>query len=512
VIGEGLTLADQYDRSVSNAPGVNVVGYHHVDSGLGEIARALTQSFRDADVQVTEVAVTATDSPVRAELPPSGPLHAATVAVVTAAQLPAVAELHPEPFSPERLRVGYWFWELEVVPADQAPAFEYIDVVWAPSTFVREAYLTAGDTPVELHPPYLAEPLRADATRAALGMPEQLCFLTSFDHLSSLERKNPMLVMASFREAFPGRDDVALVVKSINAERKPAAARLVRDLAADDPRVVLLDRHLDAADQAALVAHADCLVSLHRGEGLGLHVAEAMWLGTPVISTNYGGPVDLIDDSCAVLVDYDLTPVLHGDGAYPEGEMWAEPNVFEAIAAMRRLADDADLRAKLATAARERIADQPTSAERGAAMWAALDRRLATSTSGRAGRSRAAGGARVVARRATSPVRNYVNSHFELTKQELREQIGALARRQDRVLAEIAGLDRLSESIESLASTMADMHVHQTRTTIGLADELRELRDTVGELRDDVRTLADVLLRLAEAPGADGQPTDDDRR
>lgn len=486
-------------------PGVNIVGYHHVDSGLGEIARSLTQSFRDAGVAVTEIAVTATDSPVRSELPPVGELHPATVAVVTARELPGVAELYPEPFEPDRLRIGYWFWELEVVPADQAPAFEFIDAIWAPSTFVRDAYLTSGDTPVELHPPYLPEPRPSSATRAQLGMPEQLCFVTSFDHLSSLERKNPTLVMAAFREAFPGRDDVALVVKSINGERKPAAARLVRDLAGDDPRIVLIDRHLDAADQAALVANADCLVSLHRGEGLGLHIAEAMWLGTPVISTNYGGPVDLVDGTTAELIDYDLTPVLQGDGAYPEGEMWAEPNVFEAIAAMRRIADDADLRRRLADAARARIAAQPSSTERGRQMWAALERRLADAPGATTRqRSWAVGGARQVARKASAPVRNYVNAHFEATKQELREQVAGIARRQERLLDEIAELDHLSKAVEGVASAVADMHVHQTRTTMALTDELRELRHTVAELSDDVRTLADVVLRLTEGAPADG--------
>lgn len=480
-------------------PGVNVVGYHHVDSGLGEIARSLGQSFRDAGVAVNEIAVTATDSPVRGAVPQPGELYAATIAVVTANQLPAVAELYPEPFSPDLLRIGYWFWELEIVPADQAPAFEFVDAIWAPSTFVRDAYLTSGDTPVELHPPYLPEPRRSAAGRAELGMPEQLCFLTSFDYLSGMERKNPLRVIAAFREAFPGRDDVALVVKSINGSRKPAAARLLRDTVADDARIVLLDRHVDAADQAALLGNADVVVSLHRGEGLGLHVAEAMWLGTPVISTDYGGPVDLIDDTCAVMVDYNLTPVLSGDGAYPEGEMWAEPDVFEAIAAFRRLADDPDLRTKLAAAAHDRIAAQPTSTERGRAMWAALQARLDQPGRAAASRGRAATGVRHVARRASSPVRNYVNAHFEAAKQEVREQVGVLARRQAQVLDEISGVDELTDAVDRLASVIADMHVHQTRTTLGMTDEISELRLIIGELRDDVRTLAEAVVRLGEA-------------
>ncbi|HWL42903.1 MAG TPA: glycosyltransferase [Ilumatobacter sp.] len=480
------------------APGVNLVGYHHVDSGLGEIARSLSQSFRDAGVAVNDIAVTATDSPVRGEPPQSGELYSTTVAVVTALQLPAVAELYPEPFAPDLLRVGYWFWELEVVPADQAPAFELVDVVWAPSTFVRDAYLTAGDTPVELHPPYLPEPVPSSATRAELGMPDGLVLLTSFDYLSGVERKAPLRVVTAFREAFPDRDDIALMIKTINGNRKPAAARTVRDFVGDDPRIALLDRHLPAADQSALIAHADVLVSLHRGEGLGLHIAEAMQLATPVVSTAYGGPVDLIDDTCAEMVGYNLTPILSGDGAYPEGEMWAEPDIFEAIAALRRLADDAELRLRLAAAARARIVAQPSSAARGADMWAALQARLDRRGTVGGGRRRAGTAVRHAARAVTSPARGYLNAHFEATKHEFREQIGALARSQATTRDELAGLDELTRMVESLAGTVADMHVHQTRTTLELVDQVRELSD----LRADVRTLADAVARLADLIGA----------
>src|SRR5690606_20474011 len=141
----------------------------------------------------------------------------------------------------------------------------------------------------------------------------------------------------------------------------------------------------------------------HRGEGLGLHVAEAMWLGTPVIATSYGGVTDLIDESTAVLIPWGLAPVLNGDGAYPEGEMWAEPNILRAIDAMRDLAASPARRAALAGAASQRIAHQPGEAERGTEMWAAIEARLAARPTEAASRSRALAGARRVARRATAP-------------------------------------------------------------------------------------------------------------
>ena len=110
----------------------------------------------------------------------------------------------------------------------------------------------------------------------------------------------------------------------------------------------------------ALLSAADCLVSLHRSEGLGLHCAEAMWLGTPVIATRYSGNLDFMDDSCAVLIDATLVPVKNGEGVYPPTAMWAEPDVAQAAAWMRRFASDQTLVEGIGAAGRRRMMAQPS--------------------------------------------------------------------------------------------------------------------------------------------------------
>jgi glycosyltransferase involved in cell wall biosynthesis len=471
--------------------GVNVVGYHHVDSGLGEVARSISRSLRDAGVDVIDLDVDATESPARSEARPvPDRFHDVTIAVVTAPQLPAVAELHPEPFGPARFRIGYWFWELEVVPADQAPAFAFIDRIWAPSRFVADAYRSSGDTPVELQPIHIAAPSPSGASRADLGLPDRFTFLTTFDHLSVIERKNPTTVIAAFREAFPGRDDVALMVKSVNGQLKPASARQIDDAVAGDNRIIVRDEHLSAGDHAALVAHADCLVSLHRSEGLGLHLAEAMWLGTPVVATRYSGNLDLMDDDSAALVEASLTPVLNGEGAYPEGEMWGQPNILQATDVLRRIESDSVWRAQLETAARDRMAAQDDSEAVGRRLWSSIEEHAAPGhTTG--ARARVAAGVKQLARTSTSPLRFYLNNHFELTKQEVRGQVGELSER-------LSGLERLSDTIDSLANSLAEVHVHHTRSIVSLRDEVAELQRVVGELGDDVNALTDAIVRLAE--------------
>ena len=91
----------------------------------------------------------------------------------------------------------------------------------------------------------------------------------------------------------------------------------------------------------ALVAAADCMVSLHRSEGLGLHLAEAMWLGTPTIATRYSGNLDFMNDDNSLLIDFELVNIEHGEGVYPAIAKWAAPNLEQAADAMRRVAADA---------------------------------------------------------------------------------------------------------------------------------------------------------------------------
>jgi glycosyltransferase involved in cell wall biosynthesis len=131
----------------------------------------------------------------------------------------------------------------------------------------------------------------------------------------------------------------------------------------DDIRV--WDAALDRSDQMALVAAADCMVSLHRSEGLGLHLAEAMWLGRPTIASGYSGNLDFMNDDNSLLIDFELVNIERGEGVYPAIAKWADPNLDQAADALRRVADDASLAGRLADAGRRTMQQQPSLAETG---------------------------------------------------------------------------------------------------------------------------------------------------
>ena len=369
----GITLlafaARLHPRS-GDPRGVNVVGYHSITAGLGERTRVLSDGFEAAGVPVARF-----DLPVESEreferLADPAVRYDTTVVVAPAFEVERAARAHPELFERRRLVAGYWFWELEYVPATHRPGLDLVDEVWAPTEFVHDAYAAETLRPVRLVPLPIPDPEVAERTRAELGLADdEIVFLVSFSHLSVMERKNPLGAIEAFRRAFPADDDDAarcrLIVKTLNADRKPDDARRLRRAASADDRITIRDERLDHRDLMALVRASDVFVSLHRSEGLGLQIADAMWLGTAVVATDYAGSRDLLDEGCAELVPARPIGVTNGDGAYPDAAVWADPDLDIAAAAMRRLALDPARREELATAARRTIANQPGRADTG---------------------------------------------------------------------------------------------------------------------------------------------------
>lgn len=363
---------------VAGTPGVNVVGYHHISSGLGSNARELSAALQAAGIPVIEIDNDLSSSPRRRPARPvPDTLHDTTIAIVTAFEFDHFVSRYPQLVGPGKRLIAYWVWELEEIPQQHVAAARHVREVWTPTSFVRDAYSAALPEGVQVRlAPFRMEEPTPPATAAAAWRSlwgDDVVFVVSFDYLSIVERKNPLGAIVAFRTAFDDSDArVRLVVKSINGHHRPDDVARVVDASGGDPRIELIDEHLDDDRHHGLLAAADVLVSLHRSEGYGLHPAIAMWLGTPTIATRYSGVVDFMDDDVAAMVDYELVPVTNGQGIYPDTATWAAPDLADAAQEMRRLAGDADLRRRLGRAGHRRIADQPTAAQFGEAYAALL--------------------------------------------------------------------------------------------------------------------------------------------
>jgi len=266
------------------------------------------------------------------------------------------------------------FWELPRLPRSWLRELPAFDVVVAATRFIADAFRAHAAsappgtrTPEVVYVPLpLGTPTPAPLGREAFGLPrDALVFVAGFELHSDVARKNPWAVLEAFARAFPagapGAERARLVVKLNNADGSPAFAPARERLtaaAAGDPRLRVIDATLPHAEVLALWACADAWVSLHRAEGLGLGPLEAMALGVPAIATAWSGNLDYMDAENAFLVGHRLVPVrAETQRAYfvesvgPEAR-WAEPDVDDAAAWMRRIAADPDLaRARGARAA-----------------------------------------------------------------------------------------------------------------------------------------------------------------
>jgi glycosyltransferase involved in cell wall biosynthesis len=262
----------------------------------------------------------------------------------------------PETCVAGRHTIGFWWWEIaDVLAVEWRVGFGLVDEVWVASDHAATAIRRCAPVPVvKVGIPVQPQP-GPGLSRSDLGLPEGFLFLTVIDYDSGVERKNPLAAIRAFASAFEPGGGAALVVKSINGERHPAdRARLERE-AAGHPDIHLIDRYATRAEKDALIAACDCYVSLHRAEGFGLPLAEAMYLARPTIATAYSGNLEFMTPANSYLVDYRLSAVGPDAGAayYPAAGEWADPDLDHAARLMRAAFDrpsDARLRARRAAA------------------------------------------------------------------------------------------------------------------------------------------------------------------
>jgi glycosyltransferase involved in cell wall biosynthesis len=324
--------------------GVAVAGELSRASGLGEGARLILRGLRQAGVPSWTIDIGSMlpahteDFVVHSELPPEG---APLILHVNAPFLPWVLFRLPRAVVRGRRIIGYWLWELPAAPPEWRAGARFVHEVWVPSDFVAGAIepLLPGRVRVVPFPLAAARPEPSVLDRTAFGLPrEAVVILVSFNLASSLERKNPLAAIAAFRAAFGDRSDRLLLMKVGNREHAPDDfARIVQAIDGA-PNMQLETRMLPTADHHALTAASDIVLSLHRSEGFGLVLAEAMLLGKPVIATGWSGNMTFMDAGSAALVDYRLVPAQDPRQVYA-GASWAEPDRGSAVAHLRRLAD-----------------------------------------------------------------------------------------------------------------------------------------------------------------------------
>lgn len=346
------------------ASGVNLYGYVGGEFGLAEALRMCTFALEDQRYPFTLLNF-ALATPGRSEDSRMSdwqdvePVYPVSVYFVNPDRMLMAPDQVLSDKRSGRYVIGYWFWELESIPDAWLPAMELVDEVWVASEFIQNALVRVTNKPVRRIPLAVKVP-SVHADRSRFGFDEsQFVFLFSFDFHSYPERKNPSAVVSAFKNAFPSmRSDVLLVIKTINGDKLTEAYEKLVLEAASDERIVVQDVHLSQADMSLLMASVDAYVSLHRSEGLGLSMLEAMAMGKPVIATAYSGNLEFMLPGNSCLVGYERVAVSAGSYPFGQGQSWAAPDISQAACFMRKLADEPEYARRVGEAARVSIREK----------------------------------------------------------------------------------------------------------------------------------------------------------
>jgi glycosyltransferase involved in cell wall biosynthesis len=345
-----LRVLSGWRKGNPGGPPVTVLGLHSAVVGLGEGARLAAGALEAAGLEVSREDVTAVYG-IRSELPapPVAPVQGGVVVShINPPELMWLLALTGAEHLRGKKHIGYWAWELEQAPQAWARAFAYVDEVWALSEFnavslraiaPRGMKVTAVGLPVSRFP-------RLAPDRAAFGITgNEPVVLAGFDLKSNAARKNPWAALDAYEAAVPAPGEARLVLKVASAGADPEAFARLQARAAARPDILLLQEHLSDDGMRRLMASVDVVVSLHRSEGFGLFLAEAMWLGKPVVATGWSGNMDFMDEASAGLVRYSLVRGGVEAGPYAGGQ-WAEPDVGHAAALLGRLIREPEPRAE----------------------------------------------------------------------------------------------------------------------------------------------------------------------
>ena len=107
------------------------------------------------------------------------------------------------------------------------------------------------------------------------------------------------------------------------------------DRIGNNTSIIYKEEMLRRPELLALMNKADCYISLHRSEGFGLTIAEAMALGKPVITTAYSGNLDFTHVNNSFLVKYKMLKHEVDLSVLPKNNYWSEPDTDHAAELMK---------------------------------------------------------------------------------------------------------------------------------------------------------------------------------
>lgn len=350
--------AKRYKKLIATSPIPNkdfcIVGFHAASNSHSIATRLLIADLKKSGFEprlmdISEILQSPVDNSGKAVIEPPREDDAIVLVVHPDQLIYALNRLGGDILSNRKI-IAYWVFELEAPPKSWKVADGLIHEIWTPSNFSKNALTKMFDCKVTVipHPVAINEVQKVSKNSIsefrALHEISNHDFVAfqSFSFASSLERKNIFASIDAFNLAFSNGKSAVLLLRYQNAQRFPRSyQRLLKKVTSSKARIILFEAAADQNEVFLCYKIANCYISLHRSEGFGLNIAEAMLHEVPVIATNWSGNTDFVCPESVCLVDYRLIPVKDPDRIYcNSGLKWAEANIETAAKYLLKLRND----------------------------------------------------------------------------------------------------------------------------------------------------------------------------
>lgn len=321
--------------------GINLIGSIKAEMGLGQSCRLIANMIKESRYNFSiynydfggkvKEGDTSFDHYIVKELP-----YSINIFHVNPCELGNLFMSMPNAWN-SHYNIAFWLWELEEFPNEWIAYCKLFDEIWTPSEFTRKTIQNVTDVPVKVLPYYVSVPNKKNIGREYFSLPnDQFLFLVMYDINSTEGRKNPQGAINAFKNAFRAdNQQVGLVIKVNNGS--PEQIHKLKMQLTGYKNIYYITETLDKECTNSLIKCCDVFVSLHRAEGFGLVMAEAMLLRTPVIATNWSSNTEFMNKKAACMVDFHIVENPKTEGLYRKGCLWAEPNYIQAAEFMEKL-------------------------------------------------------------------------------------------------------------------------------------------------------------------------------
>jgi glycosyltransferase involved in cell wall biosynthesis len=352
---------DHSPLEAADFEGINLVGYLSAELGLGESARSTIRAAKEAGIQISGFDFKAgCAARLGEEVDCEGTCDKrffVNLFHLNADQLPVAHTILGAEFFFGHFNIAYCVWEQSEFPEEWTSALDLVGEVWTASTFCADVLSRKTSRPVVRIPHNVQPVVPAHLDRSAFGLPEDgFIFLGMADFYSTPERKNPLGSLEAYVKAYTSASSrTYFALKILNSHSRRDFTEMIADLQASCPSIILIDKYLSRQEVNALLSCCDCFVSLHRSEGFGLPIAEAMYLGKPVIATGWSGNMDFMNVGNSFPVRYRLVSLDRDVGPYRKGFYWAEPDLEHAAELMKKVSTNGELAVRVGEEARIEI-------------------------------------------------------------------------------------------------------------------------------------------------------------